>query len=177
MARTSRASSPATGSIPAAPDPASHRARISACTRCSTARVRGASATSSRRWTMSLRTRTPARNIESSTFLIAAGVYESYNTDPLTLAAREVVRCGDRRRRRGRQLRPQSGRSIPVWQRHSAWECAVGADRRCLQPYGHDRSRRRHDAGVQLARSNCRSTTARSRTSSRPASASNHSAI
>ena len=56
-----------------------------------------------------------ALNIRVVNLSVATGVYESYNTDPLTLAAQACGRRGNRRGRGGRQPRPQSAwRTTPT---------------------------------------------------------------
>ena len=73
-----------------------------------------------------------ALNIRVVNLSVATGVYESYNTDPLTLAAKRAVDAGHRRRRRRRQPRPR-----PAWRRtqyggitapgNAPWVLTVGA--------------------------------------------------
>ena len=171
-ARTSPASSPATASIPSgarsgiAPGGAADRAEGARRDR-----HRAGSATSSPRSTMSSRN-SDALNIRVVNLSVAAGVYESYDTDPLTLAAKRAVDAGIVVvAAAGNNGRERDGHHA-VRRHHGAGQRAVGADGRRIQPHGHDRSRRRHDRGVQLARSDARSIARRSRISWRPASAS-----
>ena len=94
-----------------------------------------------------------ALNIRVVNLSVATGVYESYNTDPLTLAARARRRGRHRRRGCGGQQRPRSRSGRTQSRRHhGAGQRAVGADRRRVEPHGNGRSRRRHDRRLQLAR-------------------------
>ena len=140
-ARTSPASSPAAATTRTARAAASPRARTwSCCKALDDARQRATSATSSRRST----TRSSSGrvyNIRVINLSVAAGVYESYNTDPLTLAAKRAVDAGIvvvaaagnlGRNDRGQ---PQFGGIT------SPGQCAVGADRRRREPQRHGRSR------------------------------------
>ena len=111
-------------------------------------------------------------NIRVVNLSVGAGVYESYNTDLLTLAAKRAVEAGIVVvAAAGNHGRNAQGRGA-VRRHHGAGQCAVGPDGRRVQPHGDDRSRRRHHRGVQLARSDGRSITPRSRISWRRASAS-----
>ena len=102
---------------------------------------------------------------------VGAGIHESYWTDPLTLAAKARHRPRHHRRRGGRQPRQERRRRQAVRRHHGARQRAVGADGRRLEHEGHADAQRRHDRELQLARADAASTSWRSRTSSRPASA------
>ena len=94
-----------------------------------------------------------ALNIRVINLSVAAAVYESYNVDPLTLAAQRAVAAGIVVvAAAGNDGRSAEG-AAPVRRHHGARQRAMGADGRRLQPHGDRRSRGRHDRGVQLARS------------------------
>ena len=90
---------------------------------------------------------------------VAAGVYESYNTDPLTLAAQARGRSGHRRRHRGRQLRPERRRAAAVRRHHVAGQRALGADRRRFQPQGHDHAQTTIEVAPSVRAARASSTT------------------
>ena len=143
--------------------------------RCSTARAAATSATSSRRSTTwsPTRRRLNIRVVNLSMAGRRVRVVQHGSPDACG-AARGGGR--DRRRRGGREQRPRRERAHAVRRHHGAGQRAVGADRRRVEPHGHRRSRRRHDRGVQLARTDGDRLSRRSRTSSRRASASSRSA-
>ena len=114
-------------------------------------------------------------NIRVINLSVAAGVYESYTTDPLALAARRAVERRDRGGDGGREFREERRRRGAVRRHHRAGQRPVGADRRRDQPQRHGHARRRHDGLVQLARPDASSTTRPSPTWSPPASASSRS--
>ena len=138
---------------------------------------RARSATSSPRSTTSSRNK-DALNIRVVNLSVATGVYESYDSDPLTLAAKRAVEAGivvvaaaGNGGRRRERARTQYGGITAPGQR------ALGADGRRVEPHGHA-STAPTTRWRRSARADRRpSTTRRSRTSSRPASASSRSAI
>ena len=77
---------------------------------------------------------------------------ESYNTDPLTLAAKRAVDAGIVVVAAAGNLGQNAARPSAVRRDHGARQRAVGADGRRLQPPGHDDAHRRRDGAVQLAR-------------------------
>ena len=92
-------------------------------------------------------------NIRVLNLSIGAGVYESYNTDLLTLAAKRAVEAGIVVvAAAGNHGRNSDGVDAARGDL-GAGECAVGDHRRRLEPHGHDQPRRRHHRGLQLARS------------------------
>ena len=157
--------------------PASHRARIWSCSRCSTPTVRATSATSSRRSTTS----SPHRdelNIRIVNLSVAAGVYESYT--PRSAHAGGAARCPTPvswwSLPRATEAAAPSGRDAYggiTAPGNAPWVLTVGAS----SHMGTVDRGRRHDGGVQLREDRRRSTTARSPISSRRASASSRSAI
>ena len=78
-----------------------------------------------------------ALNIRVVNMSVAAAVHESYDIDPLTLAAKRAVMAGvvvvaaAGNFGRGLDGKMQYG-SIDC-----SWQCAVGIDGRCLEPHGH----------------------------------------
>ena len=131
--------------------PASRRRPTSSRSRRSTPKARAASATSSRRSTGSVANRAQY-NIRVVNMSLGAGVFESYNTDPLTLAAKRAVDAGivvvAAAGNMGKALngKPQYGAiSAPG---NAPWVLTVGAS----STQGTDRSPRRQDGALQLAR-------------------------
>ena len=92
-----------------------------------------------------------AYNIRVVNMSLGAGVFESYNTDPLTLAAKRAVDAGivvvAAAGNMGKACngQPQYGAIGGAGQR------ALGADRRRVEHEGHCRSQRRQD-GARTAR-------------------------
>ena len=84
-----------------------------------------------------------ALNIRVINLSIATAVYESYDTDPLTVAAQHAVHAGIV----VVAAAGNNGASPEGITRyggdHGAGQRSVGADRGRLDPHGHDRSRRR----------------------------------
>ena len=92
-------------------------------------------------------------NIRVVNLSIATGVYESYETDPLTVAAEQVVKQGVVVvAAAGNSGRGPDGTDT-TWRRYRAWKCSLGVDRRRVQPHGDRRPRRRHHRIVQFTRS------------------------
>ena len=175
-ARTWPASSRATASIPAARGRASRRARVWSSSRCwtSTGSGRISDVIAALGYVVDEQGR--VEHPRSSNLSVAAGVYESYNSDPLTLAAKARRGSRDRRRRGRRQQRPEPATARTQYGGdHGARQRALGADGRRVEPHGHGRSRGRHDRRLQLARARRRSTTPPSPTWSRQAWGSNRS--
>ena len=113
-------------------------------------------------------------NIRVMNLSVAAGVYESYNTDPLTLAARRAVEAGivvvTAAGNLGRNAKDQPQYGGIRRPGNAPWVLTVGA----VEPQGHRHEQDRRPGrrrSVRAARAP--STMPRSRTSSRRASASN----
>ena len=80
-----------------------------------------------------------AYNIRVINLSVAAGVYESYKTDPLTLAAARAVDAGIVVVTAAGNLGRHSNGPHSVRRNHSARKCPVGADRRRHEPQRHHR--------------------------------------
>ena len=119
--------------------------------RCSTMRGAAASATSSRRSDYVVSHKT-ALNIRVVNLSVATGVYESYNSDPLTLAARSAVSAGIVVVAAAGNSGRGCHRRDAIRRHHRARQRAVGPDRRARRATWGRRSLRRYDRGVQLAR-------------------------
>ena len=97
--------------------------------------------------------RKDALNIRVVNLSVAAGVYESSDTDPLTLAAKRVVEAGVVVVAAAGNGGRNSEGLASMRRRDGAWERAVGPHRRRRQSPRHERCRGRHRRGVQLTRS------------------------
>ena len=91
-------------------------------------------------------------NLRVINLSIGAPVLESYETDPLTLAARRAVEAGMVVVAAAGNFGKNLERRDSVRRRHRAGQRAVGADGWRIQPHGHARSRRRSRRRLQLAR-------------------------
>ena len=139
-ARTSPASSRATASIPAASAPASRPAARLVVLKVLDRHGRGriSNVIAALDYVVAHK---DAFNIRVVNLSVAAGVFESYNTDLLTLAAKRAVDGGIVVvAAAGNAGRNPQGRNA-VRRHHGAGQCAVGVDGRRLQPHGDDRSR------------------------------------
>ena len=97
-----------------------------------------------------------ALNIRVINLSVAAGVYESYNADPLTLAAQSAVRAGIVVVAAAGNI----GRSLDGHTQYGGitapGERAVGVDGRRLEPYGNRGPLRRYDRDVHVSRTDGR---------------------
>ncbi len=82
---------------------------------------------------------------------VAAGVYESYTTDPLTLAAKRAVEAGIVVITAAGNFGRDAGGGAQYRRRNGPRERTVGPDRRGVQPQRHHRACGRFDRAVQLA--------------------------
>ena len=96
--------------------------------------------------------RSAGLNIRVVNLSVATRVDESYNTDPLTVAAKQLVDAGI-------VVVAAAGNLGRMADGHDAYggitrarQRAVGPDGRCVEPHGIGGARRRPDGGVQLAR-------------------------
>ena len=102
---------------------------------------------------------------------VGAGVYESYWTDPLTLATKAVTDKGITVVAAAGNLGKNAARPAAVRRHHGAGQRAVGADRRRLEHDGHADAQRRRRWRASARRVRRSSTSKRSRTWSRRAPA------
>ena len=92
-------------------------------------------------------------NIRVINLSVGAAVTESYNTDPLTLAAKRAVDAGIVVVTAAGNLGKNARGQTQYGGDHGAGQRAVGAHGRRVEPPGHGQPRRRRDCGLQLARS------------------------
>ena len=125
-----------------------------------------------------LRDREPRRryNIRVINLSVAAGVYESFTTDPLTLAAKRAVDAGIVVVAAAGNLGRDGDGTAAVRRHRLARQRAVGAHRRRLEPPRHGRSRATTRSRRSARADRRRSTTTPSPISSRRAWASSRSA-
>ena len=110
-------------------------------------------------------------NIRVVNMSVGAGIRESVLDRPADARVQEADRQGHRRRHRRRQHRQERRGQAAVGRHHRAGQRAVGADRRRVEHERDADAQRRHDGGLQLRPVRPTSTTRRSRTWLRRASA------
>ena len=91
-------------------------------------------------------------NIRVVNMSVGARVYESYWTDPLTLATKALTDKGITVVAAAGNFGENTLEPAAVWRDHRAGQRAVGPDRRRLEHDGDADARRRHDGGLQLVR-------------------------
>ena len=89
-------------------------------------------------------------NIRVVNMSVGAGVYESYWTDPLTLATKKVTDKGITVVAAAGNMGKNAAGQPAVRRHHRAGQRALGADRRRVEHDGHAHAQRRHDGGLQL---------------------------